>query len=83
MTRKATGEQKTYRNEGASQLLIEGQEINPGDEFKASLDPLFETQMLGGGHLVILADQSKAADEAQAAAENEQPAEGVRHGRKR
>lgn len=65
---KKMGAQKLYRNEGVTQLLIEGKEINPGQEFEASLDVDYEMQMLMGGHLVVLRDQSTRADQAQAAA---------------
>lgn len=64
--KKPTGDHKRYRNSGVTTLVIEGKELNPGDEFEASLDPDFETQMFAGGHLEMLQDQSRAADEAQA-----------------
>lgn len=71
MAKKQGGDMKKYRNEGASQLVIEGEEINPGTEFMASLSPEFEEQMFAGGHLSLVSDQSSAADEAQAASEGE------------
>lgn len=64
--KKATGSQKRYRNSGVTTLVIEGQEINPDDEFTATLDPDYELQMFMGGHLELLQDQSSAADKAQA-----------------
>ena len=70
-TKKAGGPLKLYRNEGVSTLVIEGKELHPGDEFRAALEPEFEMQMLMGGHLVILEDQSVAADQAQAQAAEE------------
>jgi len=66
MTKKATGAQKLYRNAGASELVFEGQVMEPGSEFRATLTPEHEQQLLGGGHIEILEDQSKAADKAQA-----------------
>jgi len=68
VSKKKLGSHKLYRNEGVSQLLIEGKEINPGQEFEAALDPDYEMQMLMGGHLVVLRDQSVRADQAQAVA---------------
>ena len=65
--RKAGGPSKRYRNSGVSTLVIEGVDINPGDEFNASLEPEYEMQMFVGGHLELLEDQSDAADQAQAA----------------
>ena len=52
-SQKSQGDQKKYRVSGASQLVIEGQEFNPGDEFVASLEPTYEAQMLMGGHLEL------------------------------
>lgn len=63
---KTKSDQKKYRNEGVTELIIEGVVIRPGDEFTATLEPHFEEQMLVGGHLSLLADQGAAADRAQA-----------------
>lgn len=68
MAKKPTSDQKLYRNAGVSSLMIEGVEMEPGSEFRATLDPEFETQMLSGGHLELLQDQSERADQAQARA---------------
>lgn len=71
------GSEKLYRNAGVSEVIIEDIIMSPGDEFRASLDPHFEGQMLAGGHLEILEDQSQEADEAQAAeAEGREPVPG-------
>lgn len=76
--KKPTGDHKRYRNAGVTTLVIENKEINPGDEFEASLDPDYETQMFAGGHLELLQDQSSAADEAQAkTAEEGMPVSGA------
>lgn len=66
MTQKKAGDKKRYRNAGVSQLILEGVEINPGDEFETFLEPHHETQLLMGGHIELLKDQSEAADRAQA-----------------
>lgn len=68
MAKKASGDQKLYRNAGVSFLVLEGVEIEPGAEFRATLDPAHEAQLLEGGHVEILQDQSARADAAQAAA---------------
>lgn len=60
------GDQKKYRNAGGTDLVFEGVTLHPGDEFLATLDPDHELQLLQGGHIEILQDQSTAADEAQA-----------------
>ena len=81
--KKATGDKKRYRNAGVTELVIEGKSINPDDEFEASLDPVYEMQMLAGGHLEILRDQSSAADQAEGTfpMESAEP-EGGRRGRR-
>lgn len=63
---KKSGNQKTYRNEGVTQLVFEDQEIDPGTEFRATLEPTHEMQLLAGGHISIVQDQSVAADREQA-----------------
>ena len=68
MAKKATGAQKLYRNAGITELVFEDTPIEPGAEFRATLTPEHEMQLLQGGHLEILEDQSTAADQAQAAA---------------
>lgn len=68
MAKKTSKDQKLYRNAGVSFLVLEGVEIEPGAEFRATLDPHHETQLLQGGHLEILEDQSAKADADQAAA---------------
>ena len=65
---KATGSQKKYKNTGVTTLVFEGVEMEPGSEFEATLDPDHELQLLTGGHLEILQDQSSRADRAQAEA---------------
>lgn len=67
MAKKALGDQKTYRNAGVSTLCFEGQDFEPGSEFKATLPPEQEMLLLQGGHLEIVQDQSASADRAQAA----------------
>ena len=62
------GSQKKYRNAGVSTLEFEGQSLEPGSEFLATLEPHHEQQLLIGGHLEILEDQSAKADKAQAEA---------------
>jgi hypothetical protein len=71
MAKKPTSEKKLYRNAGVTTLVIEGQDMEPDSQFEASLDPAYEMQMLQGGHLEILRDQSAKADEAQAEAAGE------------
>lgn len=71
MAKKATGDQKLYRNAGVSGLVFEGVEFEPGSEFTATLDADQEMHLVAGGHLEILQDQSTSADRAQAAAEGE------------
>lgn len=66
MAKKSTKDQKLYRNAGVSTLVFEGQDFEPGSEFRASLDPDQELQLLTGGHIEILEDQSARADRAQA-----------------
>jgi hypothetical protein len=66
MAKKPSSAQKLYRNAGVTTLVIEGKDMEPDSEFEASLDPDYEMQMLQGGHLEILRDQSAKADEAQA-----------------
>lgn len=66
MSKKTTGAQKLYRNAGASELVFEGQVMEPGAEFRVTLTPEHEQQLLTGGHIEILEDQSKTADAAQA-----------------
>ena len=68
MAKKPTKDQKLYRNAGVSTLIFEGEEFEPGSEFRATLDPDHELQLLSGGHLEILEDQSARADRAQAEA---------------
>lgn len=70
-TKKSSRPAKRYRNDGASQLVIDGQEINPGDEFTGQLTPELEMQLTIGGHISILEDQSASADKAQAEAAGE------------
>lgn len=71
MAKKPTSDTKLYRNAGVSPLVFEGEEMEPGSEFRASLDPDLETQLLAGGHIEILEDQSAKADRAQAEAAGE------------
>ena len=66
--RRHGGTQKKYRNSGVSTLEFEVIPMEPGSEFEATLDPEQEMQLMLGGHLEILQDQSAAADKAQAAA---------------
>jgi len=73
MAKKPSSDTKLYRNAGVSPLVFEGQEMEPGSEFRASLDPDLETQLLAGGHIEILEDQSAKADRAQAEAAGEDP----------
>ena len=79
MATKSQSDKKLYRNAGVTHLVIEGEDIAPGDEFRAQLSPEFEMQMFTGGHLELLQDQSRRADEAQAQAaeESETPAGGT------
>lgn len=82
------GAQKLYRNAGASQLVFEGVTMEPGSEFRATLPPEQEQQLLLGGHLEILEDQSAKADAEQAAlaeegTETNVAAEGSTNRRKR
>ena len=74
MTKKPTSDTKLYRNEGAAPLVFEGEQMEPGSEFRASLDPDLELQLLAGGHIVILEDQSAKADKAQADTAGEESA---------
>ncbi len=62
------GNQKLYRNAGASELVFEGVAMEPGSEFHATLAPEQEMQLLQGGHIEILQDQTTKADKAQASA---------------
>ncbi len=71
MAKKPTHDQKLYRNAGVTTLVIEGKEMEPDSQFEASLDPAYEMQMLQGGHLEILRDQSAKADQEQAEAAGE------------
>ena len=71
MAKKPTSDQKLYRNAGVSPLVFEGQEMEPGSEFRATLTPEHELQLLTGGHIEILQDQSPRADRAQAEAAGE------------
>lgn len=66
MAKKPSSDTKLYRNAGVSPLVFEGKEMEPGSEFRASLDPDLETQLLAGGHIELLEDQSDKADRAQA-----------------
>ena len=75
MAKKAAGGLKLYRNAGVSPLVYEGEEMEPGSEFRAALDPDLEVQLLAGGHIEILEDQSAKADRAQAEAAGEEPVE--------
>jgi hypothetical protein len=63
--KKVLGDHKLYRNAGISELVFEGQVFEPGSEFRATLPPEQEMQLLAGGHLEVLQDQSAAADKAQ------------------
>ena len=63
---RAHSDQKLYQNTGVSILEIEGEELEPGAEFYADLDPVFEQPMLMGGHLSLLQDRSAKADRADA-----------------
>lgn len=78
---RAGHDQKKYRNDGASTIVLEGEELEPGSEFYATLDPTFELQMLQGGHLVILEDRSDAADRAAAEEAGESVSEKPRRSR--
>lgn len=60
--KKSSGDKKRYVVSGVTTLLIDGVRLEPGSEFEASLDQTFEEQMLMGGHLEVLIDQSQAAD---------------------
>lgn len=73
MAKKPSSDMKLYRNAGVSPLVFKGEEMEPGSEFRASLDPDLETQLLAGGHIEILEDQSAKADQAQAEAAGEEP----------
>lgn len=74
MAKKATGSQKLYRNAGTTELVFEGVIMEPGAEFEVTLTPEHETQLIAGGHIEVLRDQSAKADRAQAqAAEDAAP----------
>lgn len=60
--KKPTSGHKRYRNAGIGQLVIEGNTIEPGDEFVAVLDPVFEGQMFMGGHLELVDDQPSVSE---------------------
>ena len=62
---RTNASQKLYRNAGASPLVFEGIQMEPGDEFYVTLDPVHETQLIQGGSLEILKDQSAEADRLQ------------------
>lgn len=52
--REGQEDKKRYRVSGVKDLLLDGKELFPGDEFEAALPPVYEGQMLAGGHLELI-----------------------------